>query len=89
MREEREFYIWALTDEWGQCDKICSGTLYYTFKYNLLYTYCIFVLINSGEQSKIYVCIKKDTGEEARGYCSEHDIPHPPKQPCNLHCSIK
>lgn len=26
MRDERDLYVWALTDEWGQCDKICSGT---------------------------------------------------------------
>jgi len=25
MRDERDVYVWALTDEWGQCDKMCSG----------------------------------------------------------------
>lgn len=66
MRDVRDVYVWALTDEWGQCDKICSG-----------------------EQTKIYVCVRKETGEEARGYCSEHDAPRTKKQPCNLHCTIK
>lgn len=25
MRDKRDVYVWALTDEWGQCDKMCSG----------------------------------------------------------------
>ncbi|XP_050424208.1 A disintegrin and metalloproteinase with thrombospondin motifs 9-like isoform X2 [Adelges cooleyi] len=66
IREDRDLYVWALTDEWGPCDQICSG-----------------------EQSRVYVCIKKDTGEEARGYCSDRDAPRSQKQPCNLHCKLK
>ncbi|VVC45349.1 Peptidase M12B, ADAM-TS,Metallopeptidase, catalytic domain,ADAM-TS Spacer 1,Peptidase M12B, partial [Cinara cedri] len=66
MRNERDVYVWALTDRWGQCDKICSG-----------------------EQTRIYMCIKKSTGEEARGYCSDQDAPGVQKQPCNRHCTIK
>lgn len=31
MRNERDVYIWALTDEWGQCDKICSGSRQLSF----------------------------------------------------------
>lgn len=42
-----------------------------------------------GEQTRIYLCIKKDTGEEARGYCSDQGAPGVQKQPCNRHCIIK
>ncbi|XP_050542210.1 A disintegrin and metalloproteinase with thrombospondin motifs 20-like isoform X1 [Daktulosphaira vitifoliae] len=66
MREERDLYTWALTNEWGPCDQICNG-----------------------EQLRVYVCIRKATGEEAQGYCSDRDVPRPHKQSCNTHCLLK
>lgn len=48
-----------------------------------------FFFFFAGEQTRIYVCIKNDTGEEARGYCSDQDAPGAQKQPCNRHCTIK
>lgn len=89
MRDERDMYVWALTDEWGPCDKICSGKLSAMFIISVAGTVIDFSFCATGEQTRIYVCIRKETGEEARGYCSEQEAPHPQKQQCNLHCSIK
>ncbi|XP_025423198.1 A disintegrin and metalloproteinase with thrombospondin motifs 9-like isoform X2 [Sipha flava] len=45
--------------------------------------------ICSGEQTRINVCINKETGEEARGFCNDQTAPRPQKQPCNMHCTTK
>lgn len=92
MRKERDVYVWESTDKWGECDSICSGT--YCLPYPLCTYFLYQMLLKSlprhlGEQTRIYSCIEKETGQETPGRCSEQDEPRSQKRPCNLHCTIK